>query len=51
MSDVVSRIYLTLTITWPQIVSTNRDFLAVAAQVHGDVRPRVWLVLSEFWAT
>lgn len=40
----------TLAITWPQIVSTNRDFLAVA-QVHGDVRPRVWLVLSEFWAT
>ena len=44
-------IVLTLTITWTQTVSTSRDYLAVAAQVHGDVRPRVWLVHSELWAT
>ena len=42
---------LTLAITWPQTVSTSRDYLAVAAQVHGDVRPRVWLVHRELWAT
>ena len=29
----------------------GRDYLAVAAQVSGDVRPRVWLVNSELWAT
>jgi hypothetical protein len=37
MSDVVSRIYLTLAITWPQSILGEEDRLAVAAQVNGGV--------------